>query len=182
MALGKRCGSTASEGLGFGVVRYTRSMSGKRVGFSSNMEVDSTITSPPLKRQCSLEMMIPSSEKSLLEALPQDILIRVLCGVGHDDLKQLFHVSKQIREATKIAKQWHFAYSTPKKVSAFRNPIDLGDFEELGTPNAPKQCRSRRPRLSGKKLADISVALFASPAEGDQWPRRDLFMEMETEA
>lgn len=78
MALGKRCGSTASEGLGFGVVRYTRSMSGKRVGFSSNMEVDSTITPPPLKRQCSLEMMIPSSEKSLLEALPQDILVSTI--------------------------------------------------------------------------------------------------------
>ncbi|KAI8525357.1 hypothetical protein RHMOL_Rhmol13G0224300 [Rhododendron molle] len=185
MALGKRCGSnanTASEGLGlgFGCVRYTRSMSGKRVAISSNMEVDSTVASPPLKRQCSMEMVASSCEKSLLEALPQDILIRVLCGVGHDDLKQLFHVSKQIREATVIAKQWHFAYSTPKKISAFRNPIDLGDFEEAKTPNAPKQCRSHRNRLSGKKLADISVALFASPAE-DPWPRRDLFMEMEAE-
>ncbi|KAE9461777.1 hypothetical protein C3L33_06333, partial [Rhododendron williamsianum] len=127
---------TASEGLGlgFGCVRYTRSMSGKRVAISSNMEVDSTVASPPLKRQCSMEMVAPSCEKSLLEALPQDILIRVLCGVGHDDLKQLFHVSKQIREATVIAKQWHFAYSTPKKISAFRNPIDLGEFEEAKTP------------------------------------------------
>jgi hypothetical protein len=28
--------------------------------------------------------------------------IRVLCGVDHDDLKQLFHVSKVIREAVSV--------------------------------------------------------------------------------
>lgn len=28
-----------------------------------------------------------------------DLQIRVLCGVEHDDLKRLFHVSKSIREA-----------------------------------------------------------------------------------
>lgn len=28
--------------------------------------------------------------------------IRVLCGVNHEDLKQLFHVSKTIREAVSI--------------------------------------------------------------------------------
>ena len=28
--------------------------------------------------------------------------IRVLCGVNHEDLKQLFHVSKSIREAVSI--------------------------------------------------------------------------------
>lgn len=83
MALGKRCGSnaeTASEGLGlgFGCVQYTRSMSGKRVAISSNMEVDSTVASPPLKRQCSMEMVAPSCEKSLLEALPQDILVSTI--------------------------------------------------------------------------------------------------------
>ncbi|KAL7243875.1 hypothetical protein ACSBR1_016148 [Camellia fascicularis] len=186
MALGKRCGSNVKRdneglGLGLGFVRYTRSMSGKRIALSSNMELDSTVTTPRMKKHCSEKMM--SFDKSLLEALPQDILIRILCNVDHDDLKQLFHVSKPIREATLIAKQWHFAYSTPTKTLAFRNSIDLGDagdIEEVEAPNAPKQFRNQRSRLSRKKLADISVALFASPEE-DRWPRKDLFMEMEAE-
>ena len=79
MALGKRSGSRVKcerdgLGLGFGLVRYTRSMSGKRIAISSNMEVDSTVTTPTKKRQC-CEKMILSSDKSLLEALPQDILV-----------------------------------------------------------------------------------------------------------
>uniref|UniRef100_A0A5B6ZXE1 F-box domain-containing protein n=1 Tax=Davidia involucrata TaxID=16924 RepID=A0A5B6ZXE1_DAVIN len=183
MALGKMCGSNVNgpnEGLGLGFVRYTRSFSfgRKRVIISNNIDVNAPATTPT-KKQCS---EILHSGKSLLEALPQDILIRILCGVNHDDLKQLFHVSKLIREATLIAKQWHFAYSTPTKTSAFRNSIDLEDsseFNEVEAPNAPMQLRRYRSRVSGKKLADISVALFAAPDE-EQCPRKELFMEMET--
>ncbi|XAR53673.1 hypothetical protein NMG60_11022318 [Bertholletia excelsa] len=190
MALGKRCGSNMKReneglGLGCGIVRYLRSMSGKRIAISENMEVDSSVETFNLKRHCSGKTMFTSHEKSLLEALPQDILIKVLCGVDHDDLKQLFHVSKTLREATIIAKQWHFEYSTPKKIPVFRNAIyfeDDGESEELEAPNAPKQFRTRGSRLSGKKLSDISVALFASSEEEEPWPKRGLFMEMDTEA
>ncbi|GMP34756.1 hypothetical protein CsSME_00007496 [Camellia sinensis var. sinensis] len=100
MGLEKGCGLNVkrdNEGLGLGFVRYTRSMSGKRIALSSNMEVDSTVTTPRMKKPRSEKML--SFDKSLLEALPQDILIRILCNVDHDDLKQLFHVSKPIREA-----------------------------------------------------------------------------------
>ncbi|KAI8018895.1 F-box protein [Camellia lanceoleosa] len=181
MDLEKGCGSNVKrdkEGLGLGFVRYTRSMSGKRIALSSNMEVDSTVTTPIMKKPRSEKMM--SFDKSLLEALPQDILIRILCNVDHGDLKQLFHVSKPIREATLIAKQWHFAYTTPTTNLAFPNSIVLGDIEEVEATNAFEQFRNQRSRLSRKKLVDISVALFASPA-GDQWPRKDLLMEMEAE-
>uniref|UniRef100_A0A5B6ZYY7 F-box domain-containing protein n=1 Tax=Davidia involucrata TaxID=16924 RepID=A0A5B6ZYY7_DAVIN len=180
MALGKKCGSNVkrpNEGLGLEFVRYTRSFGRKRIVISNNMVIDATVTTPTKKQCCE----ILNSEKSLLEALPQDILIRILCGVNHDDLKQLFHVSKLIREATLIAKQWHFAYSTPTKTSAFRDSIDLGDsteFDEVEAPNAPKQLGCYRSRLNGKKLADISVALFAAPDE-EQWPRKEIFMETE---
>ncbi|KAG5234887.1 F-box protein [Salix suchowensis] len=101
--------------------------------------------------------------------------IRVLCGVDHDDLKQLFHVSKVIREATSIAKEWHFAYSTPRKTQAFRTPIDFGnpsELDEIEAPNAPKQRRSYKSQINRKRFADLSVALFASPKKG-------LFMETE---
>ncbi|XP_059623495.1 F-box protein SKIP27-like [Cornus florida] len=178
MAMGKRCGSNGS-GLGF--VQYTRSLSRKRIVISNNLEVDSTV-STPTKKQCS-EISVLNYEKSLLEALPQDILIRILCGVTHDDLKQLIYASKLIKEATLIAKKWHFAYSTPTKSLAFRNSIDLEDSseaDEVEAPNAPKQLRCYRPRVSGKKLANISVALFASPGE-EQWPRKELIMDMEAD-
>ncbi|KDP20884.1 hypothetical protein JCGZ_21355 [Jatropha curcas] len=181
MALGRRCNSMKSrrtgifgeEGLGFGFVKYTRSFGRKRILISNSedfLPLDSPIQTP-LKRHCNLE-----PEKSALESLPQDILVKILCGVDHDDLKQLFHVSTVIREATLVAKKWHFAYSTPKKTPAFRTSIDFenpSEFEDIEAPNAPKVPRSYKSRLNGKNLADISVALFASP-------RKELFLETET--
>ncbi|OMO65107.1 hypothetical protein COLO4_31585 [Corchorus olitorius] len=163
------------EELGLGFVRYTRGLGRKRIGISNEMEdclpLDSSATEVPLlKRQCSERMMIMMmmmdddySEKSALESLPQDILIRIICGVDHEDLKQLFNVSKSVREATVIAKKLHFAYSTPTKTKAFRNSIDFNDsteIEDIEAPNAPRQWRSHRA-INRKKLADISVALFA---------------------
>ncbi|KAF5728956.1 F-box protein [Tripterygium wilfordii] len=160
--------AAADEVLGYGLVKHTRGFGRKRVVISNDVEAQSLDSSPrtPLKRQRSQKMNF-DLEKSALESLPQDILIRVLCGVEHGDLKQLFHVSKTIREATLIAKQWHFAYSTPRKTRAFRNPIDLeenlNELDDAEAPNAPKQARRHRAQISEKSLADISVALFASP-------------------
>ncbi|KAJ6738068.1 F-BOX PROTEIN SKIP27 [Salix koriyanagi] len=182
MALGKRCSSMKAktvsggalvseeeEGLGFKFVR-SYSFGRKRVSIAKNnvhsedlLNLDSTCK-PSLKRLCSLE-----PEKSNLESLPQDILIRVLCGVDHDDLKQLFHVSKVIREATVIAKERHFAYSTPRKSQGFRTLFDFenpSELDEIEAPNAPKQRRSCKSQLNRKSIADISVALFASPKKG----------------
>ena len=93
--------------------------------------------------------------------MPQDILIRILCGVDHDDLKQLFHVSSTIRDATIMTRKSHFAYSTPSKVLVFRDSLDweeLSSFEELQIPNAPKQSRRGRSRLKGKP--SFAAALF----------------------
>ncbi|XWS12732.1 hypothetical protein CRYUN_Cryun37aG0115800 [Craigia yunnanensis] len=183
MALGTVCrtsslklkhgGVNEEEGLGF--VRYTRGLGRKRIGISNEMEeslpLDSATNVPLLKRQCSERMMMMMMmmmmddyhEKSALESLPQDVLIRIICGVDHEDLKQLFNVSKSIREATVIAKQLHFAYSTPRKAKAFRTSIDFeesSELDEIEAPNAPRQWRSQRS-INRKKLADISVALFA---------------------
>ncbi|KAF5475594.1 hypothetical protein F2P56_007386 [Juglans regia] len=190
MALGKRCntslrskrGLVAEEALGLGFLRFTGGLGRKRVLVSNDLEdspIDSAPRTPP-KKQCA-ERMVLDAGRSSLEALPQDILIRVLCGVNHEDLKHLFHVSKVIREATLIAKQSHFAYSTPSKTRAFRTTIDLEDsneFDDKEAPNAPKLSRRCKPRMSKKKLADISVALFSSMDE-EQWPRKSLFMETE---
>ncbi|KAJ0082475.1 F-box protein At1g61340-like [Pistacia vera] len=182
MALGRKCSSLKTKrgvnggevGLGLGFVKSTRGLGRKRVLITNVAE---SLLSPeseiknPLKRQCSLRTIdLEYDERSLFEALPQDILIRIICGVNHEDLKQLFHVSKAIREATLVAKQSHFAYSTPTKTRVFRSSIDFEEpielEDDIDAPNAPKQQRVCRSRISGRKLADVSVALFASPKKG----------------
>ncbi|KAL8249151.1 hypothetical protein R6Q59_006019 [Mikania micrantha] len=146
--------------MAFGVVKRTNSFGRKRVLILNEMDIDSVnVVSPVKKRSIGNSF---SSERSLIEVLPQDILIKVICGVEHDDLKTLFHISKPIREAVMIAKKQHFAYSTPKKVPAFRCLLDQSlDGDEVEAPNAPRQSRVARSRLNGKKLASLSVALFA---------------------
>lgn len=52
------------------------------------------------------------------------------------------------------------------------------DFNEVEAPNAPKQSRVPRFRLSKKKLEDISVALFPSGCE-DGFAQRELFTGIE---
>lgn len=75
-------------------------------------------------------------------------------------------------EQTLIAKRLHFEFSTPRKTLPFRSAFDmedLGDSNEVEPPNAPKLLKIARSRLSRKKLAEISVALFASDGE-ENWP------------
>ncbi|TKY59344.1 F-box protein [Spatholobus suberectus] len=159
--------------LGFEGYSYTTALGRKRVVLLNNVEassLNSNSAMTPLKRVCS-EKITSNSERSRLEALPLDILIRVLCGVDHEDLEQLVHVSKTIREATEIARRMHFEYSTPKKKTfALRRLFDIegaaSGFEEIEAPNAP--LRKPKSRLSGKNLAGISVALFTSTNEEEQ--------------
>ncbi|KAE8733224.1 putative Heteroproteinous nuclear ribonucleoprotein U-like protein 1 [Hibiscus syriacus] len=147
------------EDLVLGFVSYTHGLGRKRV---ESLPLDPSTNVPLLKRQRGERMMMMISdeynEKSAIESLPQDVLIRIICGVKHDDLKQLFNVSKSIREATVIAKKMHFAYSTPTKLKAFRTSLDL-ELDDIEAPNAPTQWRSHRS-INKKKLSDITVALF----------------------
>ncbi|KAL4585522.1 hypothetical protein LXL04_010144 [Taraxacum kok-saghyz] len=163
MALGKN--------YSLGLVKRTSSFGRKRILILNEMDIDSINAISPTKKRSMGNNFSP--RRSLLEALPQDILIRVLCGVEHDDLKKLFHVSKPIREAAMIAKKLHFEYSTPKKVPAFRSTIEPSstEFDEIG---APRQSRVAHSRLDRKKLAALSVALFTSDDEDQVFSRRNL--------
>nr|XP_043622017.1 F-box protein SKIP27-like [Erigeron canadensis] len=162
------------DNLGLGVVKRTSSFGRKRILFLNHMDFDSIDVATPKKKPFLESKSGYWCEKSLLEALPQEILIKILCGVDHDDLKSLFHVSKPIREAAVIAKKWHFVYSTPKKIPAFRCSLNLEEFpsshfEEIEAPNAPKQSRIFRSRLNRKNSAAICVSLFVlSPLDKDQ--------------
>ncbi|CAH8386846.1 unnamed protein product [Eruca vesicaria subsp. sativa] len=171
MALGKkrtiaeRSSSKHVEygGLGFDLelVQYKRGFGRKRILVSSGADEieDSFFTSPVRK--------ISSGRSQELEDLPLDILVKIICGVEHEDLKQLFHVSKTIREAALIAKQTHFAYSTPRKTSVIHHdlnkPFGLGvvSDDEIKTPRAPLQKRYRLSRINCiKDISGVSVSLF----------------------
>ncbi|KAK4733219.1 hypothetical protein AABB24_025603 [Solanum stoloniferum] len=156
MALGNDC-----DNLGLGIVRST-SFGRKRVTLSNTGDVN-FVSTTPTKRICS-QNSFSTNDKSDLETLPKDLLIKIVCRADHDDLKSLFHVSRTLREASLIAKGWHFDFSTPRKTLPFRDALDveeLGDIDEVEkAPNAPMQSKMARSRLNSKKLADISVALF----------------------
>lgn len=94
----------------------------------------------------------------LLESLPQDVLIKVLCKVNHSDLRQLLLVSKPVSEATVVAKELHFAFATPSKAAAARD----GEDDDDEGPGAPKQRRVARSRYGGKNLASVTVNLSES--------------------
>ncbi|KAL8103835.1 F-box protein SKIP27-like [Apium graveolens] len=166
MGLGKRCSTRGNERLG--CVRFSRCFGRNRVVIWNDMEIDSSYVSPTkMHREGKCGFV---DEKSVIESLPQDILIRILCGVEHDDLKMLMQVSKSFRDATEAARQLHFAYTTPKKRLTFRNPLDeCGELDrDDKTPNAPNQTRVPKSRFVGNK-------------EEEWWPRKALFVEMETE-
>lgn len=82
---------------------------------------------------------------------------------------------------TLVAKHSHFVYKTPRKTIGFPNAIDSDDSIEFNeVERAPKHVRIHKSKLNSKKLSDISVALFTPDGE-EKWPRRELFMAMETE-
>ncbi|KAL8130410.1 hypothetical protein V2J09_019565 [Rumex salicifolius] len=125
----------------------------------------------PMKKLCGEggDAAVQCTDKSVLESLPLDVLIKIISGVNHEDLNQLFEVSEIISQAAKVAREFHFAFTTPTKVAAFRTPISPMEFlhneEEAEPPNAPLRKPGRRRFVGKKKTADISVALFASDTE-----------------
>ncbi|XP_073225282.1 F-box protein At1g61340-like [Cicer arietinum] len=104
-----------------------------------------------------------NSDFSPLESLPQDILLHVLCGVDHDDLKQLFHVSKTIRDATLLVEKSHFKFTTPKKNTLPFYNCDLIDtnykFSEIEMSNAPLK-KPKESKFNSEELSEISMILF----------------------
>lgn len=151
--------------LGFEGYSYRTALGRKRVVLLNNVEASSLncdSVMPRLKRACSDKFTL-NAEKSRLESLPFDVLLRVLCGVDHEDLEQLVHVSQTIKEATEVARI-HFEYNTPrKKTFAIRAPFgtdDASEFEDIEPPSAPLR-KKPKSRFSGKDLSGISVALFA---------------------
>lgn len=115
---------------------------------------------------------------SRLEALPMDLLVKILCHLHHDQLRPLFHVSQRIRKAVEIARQVYFNYTTPDRsrldMLSKRTPLptEHWPFAHKGdrngimirnsphTPKAPRHGPRPPPRFKYAKMRPISVVLF----------------------
>ncbi|CAN8245101.1 unnamed protein product [Cochlearia groenlandica] len=148
-------------GLELELVCYKRGFGRKRVSISSSCDDDSILN---LKKLCDSKACVENGQSLQLQDLPQDLLVKIICGVEHEDLKPLFHVSKTIRASALIAKESHFAFSTPRKTDnrffGLDKPLGLEDEIEEA-PGAPLQKRSRLSRLNrDNDDSGVSMALF----------------------
>ncbi|WOL09708.1 F-box protein [Canna indica] len=124
--------------------------------------------------------------ESRLEALPTDLLVKILCRLHHDQLRAVFHVSQRIRTAVLLARQIHFNFTTPDRsrqemlntmtpvpterwpfVSKANGKGMLGSSPH--TPKAPRQGNRTRSRLNAVDVRQIAAVLFR---ESTLSPRR----------
>jgi len=108
-----------------------------------------------------------------LASLPLDVLVEVVCNLGHHELEPLTRVSKDFKQAVKVANETHFAFKTPDHVrrpnrSLFLNQSHANSasgsdspYRWPATPMAPKRVVKHRNLLaSDKEFADLSRVLF----------------------
>ncbi|CAJ2648741.1 F-box protein At1g61340-like [Trifolium pratense] len=125
---------------------------------------DSNSYVTPLKRSYVTPLKrVSSAHISPLEALPHDILLRVLRGVDHDDLEQLFYVSRTIREASLDVEELHFNFSTPTnhhiKVESPKTPFIVKQPREEESKFNLEDFTKKRKKINVK---DISTVLFCA--------------------
>lgn len=118
-----------------------------------------------------------SNFDSRLEALPMDLLVKILCHLHHDQLKAVFHVSQRVRMAVILARQFHFNYTTPdrSRQEMLRTMTPLATehwpFASKGegkgiwlpsphTPKAPRHGPRPPSRLKYTEMRQVAAALF----------------------
>ncbi|XP_078447690.1 F-box protein At4g05010-like [Wolffia australiana] len=104
-----------------------------------------------------LPSRIKPTPSNRLESLPEEILVRILCMVNREDLKELILVSKAFRNAALLAKKSHFDVSTPIAKRSAGNDLEMDE-----APNAPLRISRPSRLLNPIDLASIAVALFTS--------------------
>ncbi|CAI0392804.1 unnamed protein product [Linum tenue] len=119
--------------------------------------------------------------ESRLESLPMDLLVNVLCHLHHDQLRAVFHVSRKIRKAVVIARQFHFNYTTPdrsrQEMLRTMTPLPAEHYPFVGkgdgksvllpsphTPKAPRQGPRPPSRLKITEMKQIAAVLFQDSA------------------
>ncbi|KAJ7531044.1 hypothetical protein O6H91_14G030200 [Diphasiastrum complanatum] len=125
------------------------------------------------------EITEDSTQESLFEGLPLELLVRIVCKLQHDQIKPAFHVCKRLCHAVVIAKQNHFNYTTPGRVrepQMIPRPLmphsnqlpflsrvggDGGPARHPGTPKAPRHApKPQAARISVAEMRQIAASLF----------------------
>jgi hypothetical protein len=58
-----------------------------------------------------------------LLSMPEDVLLKIVCYLQHNDIKPMFLVCKQLKTTLHQAIKWHFNYATPSRMAlAERTP------------------------------------------------------------
>lgn len=122
-----------------------------------------------------------------LESLPLDLLIKIMCCLHHDELKVVFHVSKRIRKAVQLAREFHFNYTTPdrsrQELLLNRTPLPTehwpflrinGKDVHVSTPKTPRAPK-HAARLSRLKLVDVKpITAVLFPESSTPFPSKRL--------
>lgn len=106
-------------------------------------------------------------------SLPFDVLVKVVCNLGHHELDPVSRVSKDLKQAVKVANETHFPFKTPDQRRRPNRSLFLNECPEeifprsdspsgwLATPMAPKRVeKHRNVLLNDKDLAELSRELF----------------------
>ncbi|XP_057723084.1 F-box protein At4g35930 [Arachis stenosperma] len=129
--------------------------------------------------------------ESRLEGLPMDLLVKILCNLHHDQLRAVFHVSRRIRKAVVIARQFYFNYTTPDRSrqemlsTMTPRPIEHWPFlckvdgkgVRIASPHTPKAPRhGPRPlsRLRLSEMRQVAAVLFREKGKEPAFPSRCL--------
>lgn len=152
-------------------------MSPERFGFPTMASPLDIVKQNSLPKTPKTPRFEDCDSESRLEALPMDILVKVLCHLHHDQLKAVFHVSQRIRMAVNLARQFHFNYTTPdrsrQEMLSTMTPLATehwpffsrgeGRGFRLRSPHTPKAPRhGPRPpsRLKYTEMRQVAAALF----------------------
>ncbi|XP_062178180.1 F-box protein At4g35930-like isoform X2 [Alnus glutinosa] len=116
--------------------------------------------------------MSGTQSESPLESLPMELQDKMICQyLCHDQLKDVFHVSKRIREAVLRAKQNHFDYKTPRRSDRVSTPpAEHSSLQSMrnGTPPAPRRPPPRsRLNFSDQPLSE-SLPLYRALSYEDE--------------
>lgn len=83
-----------------------------------------------------------------LLSLPEDVLLRIVCKLQHDDIKPLFLVCRRLSRTLQDAVRFHFNYATPCRQNEVDGP----------TPEA-KRARRQERRRNITAFADVLAHL-----------------------
>ncbi|KAI3430535.1 hypothetical protein D9Q98_005128 [Chlorella vulgaris] len=103
-----------------------------------------------------------------LLALPEDVLLKVVCFLAHDELKPLFRVCKALHATMHNAIFYHFNYSTPHRPTEEPAPPALGERQRRPARTNVQQVMSRLARgarvpAAGRGAAASGAVRAAAP-------------------